>query len=77
MDELAQAIKDKVLTLVYQPQVSIKNRVVIGVEALVRWKHPMKGMIPPNYFIPMAEENDLIADITLFTSQAAVGPQGI
>ena len=77
VDELAQAINDKVLSLHYQPQVSIKNREVIGVEALVRWKHPVKGMIPPSYFIPMAEENNLIADITLFTTKGAIRQQGI
>ncbi|MFT5658053.1 MAG: EAL domain-containing protein (putative c-di-GMP-specific phosphodiesterase class I) [Gammaproteobacteria bacterium] len=77
VDTLAQAIKDKVLFLVYQPQVSINDREVIGVEALVRWKHPVKGMIPPNYFIPMAEENDMIGAITSITSKAAIRQQGI
>ena len=77
VDELAQAIKDKVLYLVYQPQVSIIDRRVVGVEALVRWKHPIKGMIPPSYFIPMAEENDLIQEITSLTTKAAIHQQGI
>ena len=77
VDELAQAIKDKVLYLVYQPQVSIIDRRVIGVEALVRWKHPIKGMIPPSYFIPMAEENNLIQEITSLTTKAAIHQQGI
>ena len=77
VDELAQAIKDKVLYLVYQPQVSIIDRRVIGVEALVRWKHPIKGMIPPSYFIPMAEENNLIQEITSLTTKAAIRQQGI
>jgi EAL domain-containing protein (putative c-di-GMP-specific phosphodiesterase class I)/ActR/RegA family two-component response regulator len=77
VEELAQAIKDKALFLVYQPQVTISNREIVGVEALVRWKHSTKGMIPPSYFIPLAEENGLIAAITLFTSQAAIRQQGI
>jgi EAL domain-containing protein (putative c-di-GMP-specific phosphodiesterase class I) len=77
VDELAQAVKDKVLYLVYQPQVSIIDRRVIGVEALVRWKHPIKGMIPPSYFIPMAEENNLIQEITSLTTKAAIRQQGI
>ncbi|MFT5655332.1 MAG: EAL domain-containing protein (putative c-di-GMP-specific phosphodiesterase class I) [Arenicella sp.] len=77
LDDLAQAIEDKVFFLVYQPQVSINDRELIGVEALVRWKHPVKGMIPPNYFIPMAEENDMISAITSFTTKAAIRQQGI
>ncbi|MFT4994120.1 MAG: EAL domain-containing protein (putative c-di-GMP-specific phosphodiesterase class I), partial [Paraglaciecola sp.] len=60
-----------------QPQVSIHDRSLIGVEALIRWKHPIKGMIPPSYFIPLAEENDLIAEITSFTTKAAIRQQGI
>jgi EAL domain-containing protein (putative c-di-GMP-specific phosphodiesterase class I)/FixJ family two-component response regulator len=77
VDELAQAIENKALYLVYQPQVSIIDRRVIGVEALVRWKHPIKGMIPPSYFIPMAEENNLIQEITSLTTKAAIRQQGI
>ncbi|MFQ3236643.1 MAG: EAL domain-containing protein (putative c-di-GMP-specific phosphodiesterase class I)/ActR [Paraglaciecola sp.] len=76
-DELAQAIKNNELSLHYQPQVSISDKKIIGVEALVRWKHPLKGMIPPNFFIPMAEANDLITDITSFTTRAAIRQQGI
>ncbi|ABM03786.1 regulatory protein for cyclic-di-GMP, EAL domain protein [Psychromonas ingrahamii 37] len=77
VEELAQAIKEKALFLVYQPQVTISDREVVGVEALVRWKHPTKGMIPPDYFIPMAEENGLIAAITMFTTKTAIRQQGI
>jgi len=77
VEELEQAIKDEALFLVYQPQVSIRDRELMGVEALVRWKHPIKGMIPPDYFIPMAEENGLITEITSFTTKAAICQQGI
>lgn len=48
------------LQLFYQPQVDIKTRELGGLEALVRWNHPEKGMILPNDFIPMAEESGLI-----------------
>ena len=75
--ELRQAINNKELFLVYQPQISLTDRSVIGFESLVRWKHPTKGMIPPGIFIPFAEENGLIADITTFTTESAIRQQGI
>ena len=46
--------------LFFQPQISVSQRRVIGVEALVRWRHPSRGLVPPNSFIPLAEENGLI-----------------
>jgi diguanylate cyclase (GGDEF)-like protein len=57
---LRQAMADNVLTLAYQPQIDILSGQVIGVEALLRWKHAELGMIPPAKFIPIAEESGLI-----------------
>lgn len=76
VDELRQAIDRHELFLVFQPQVKIANRALCGFEALLRWKHPDKGMISPGYFIPLAEENGLIADITTYTNKAAIGQLG-
>lgn len=63
-EELKKAIEDRQLTLVYQPQIS--RRGFAGVEVLARWRHPVKGMIPPNFFIPLSEKTGLIEDLTVF-----------
>lgn len=61
--ELRRAIKNKEFFLVYQPQFDLETKELIGVEALIRWKHPEKGVILPLSFIPMAEESGLILNI--------------
>jgi len=75
-DELREAIDNGDLFLVYQPQISMSDRSVLGVEALIRWNHPSKGKIAPNYFIPLAEKNQLISDISQYVNQAAIRQQG-
>ena len=73
--EISSAIENKDLFLVYQPQINITNRKVIGVEALVRWKHSERGLIPPGIFIPIAEDNDLIKDISNFVTKTSIRQQ--
>jgi diguanylate cyclase (GGDEF)-like protein len=58
--DLNRAIECDELFLEYQPQIDLKSGVVTGVEALVRWMHPVRGMIPPVEFIPMAEQTGSI-----------------
>lgn len=58
--ELRKAVDDRQFVVHYQPQVSIATRRLTGFEALVRWNHPERGMVPPDKFIPVAEETGLI-----------------
>ncbi len=58
--DLAGALAADQMFLVYQPMLDLKSERVVGVEALLRWRHPTAGVIPPDVFIPIAEENGLI-----------------
>lgn len=58
--DLREALVKGQLHLVYQPQISYRDHSVVGVEALLRWVHPEHGMVPPDQFIPLAEQNGTI-----------------
>jgi len=64
LEQLIIAIREKQLVLFYQPKLNIKSREIIGFEALVRLQHPELGLIFPDQFIAMAEENNLISELT-------------
>lgn len=61
--DLRDALQRHELHLVYQPQVDYRDHRVVGVEALLRWQHPLHGFVPPDLFIPLAEQNGSIFSI--------------
>jgi diguanylate cyclase (GGDEF)-like protein len=63
LSDLHYALERNELLLNYQPQVDLKTKQIVGVEALLRWKHPEKDIIPPSMFVPLAEESGLILSI--------------
>ena len=65
LGQLRRGIERGELFLQYQPKIDLKTREVVGVEALVRWQHPDRGMVPPNDFIPLAEHTGLIGQLTM------------
>ena len=69
--KLLHAIEKNELSLVYQPQYDLKSRKVIGVEALLRWSSPELGQVPPDHFIPVAEETGMIVEIGKFVLEKA------
>ncbi len=72
MADLKQAIARDELSLVYHAQFDAGTRTVVGCEALVRWKHPVKGPVSPAHFIPLAEAHGLIGPITYWVFDRAM-----
>ncbi len=62
-NDLRGAIGRNELSLFYQPKINIIDNKIVGAEALLRWQHPVRGRVPPNDFIPIAEQSGLIIDI--------------
>lgn len=69
--ELRVAIAAEQLVLHYQPVIELASGTVVGVEALVRWEHPTRGLLAPHHFIPVAENSGLIGDLGKWTLEQA------
>ena len=63
-NDLFGALENQELFLLYQPKINTKDNTLAGVEVLIRWDHPERGIIPPNIFIKIAEDNEIILRIT-------------
>lgn len=72
MNDLRTAIEYNTLMLYYQPKVNLKTGIITDVEALLRWNHPNYGFIPPDEFIPIAEQNGLIKQLTMWVLDQAL-----
>jgi diguanylate cyclase (GGDEF)-like protein len=70
-NNLRHAIEREELILYYQPKVNMREKRVIGCEALIRWQHPDFGLVPPSQFVPIAEDSGLITDISNWVLETA------
>lgn len=70
-NELKIALDEKQLLLYYQPIIDVQNMKIAGFEALMRWRHPEKGLISPGVFIPVAEETGMIVELSRFALEVA------
>ena len=71
ISELRQAVDRNELRLYLQPKLALDDRRVVGAEALVRWQHPQRGLVPPAQFIPFAEQTGFIRHLTMWVFEEA------
>jgi len=72
VQELRQALQSGEISMHYQPIIDLAGDTIVGFEALMRWRHPKKGMVPPAVFIPIAEQSNLILELGNFALRDAV-----
>ncbi|MGO0985996.1 EAL domain-containing protein [Clostridioides difficile] len=66
LSEISYALLDKQIEVFYQPLYNIKNNTIVGCEALARWRHPLKGLLTPDKFLPLFEQSGLITELDLY-----------
>lgn len=77
LGELDEAIRNRRIAVLYQPKLNLVTRRIDGVEALVRWNHPERGLLPPDCFIPLFEERGRLDEVTLAViAQALADAEG-
>ena len=76
LGDLREAIRTNDLTVCFQPKVALATGSVVGVEALVRWQHPERGLVPPEEFVVLAETSSLIGPLTNFVLDEALAQCG-
>jgi diguanylate cyclase (GGDEF)-like protein len=72
LGDLRKAIEDRDLFVAFQPKVDVQTGAVVGAEALARWAHPGRGLVPPDEFIPIAEHTGLLRPLTLLVLESAI-----
>jgi EAL domain-containing protein (putative c-di-GMP-specific phosphodiesterase class I) len=72
MTEFRMAIERHSLDIMYQPKIDLMTNAIVGAEALLRWNHPVRGMIHPDEFIPLAEQTGLIRPLTSWVIEEAI-----
>ena len=83
LDRIAQALQQNEFVLYYQPKVNMRTGAVLGAEALIRWQHPERGVLPPAEFLPLIENSELMVRIgdwgldTALTQMATWRQQGL
>ena len=77
LSDLRRAIAERQLALHYQPKLDLRRGQVVGVEALIRWAHPERGMIPPVDFVPFSEQTGMIRQVTRWVIEEASRQCGV
>ena len=72
MGDLRRGLEEGQLFVAYQPKLHLKSGNIANAEALVRWRHPVEGLIPPDRFLPLAEETGMVREITRFVLGRAI-----
>lgn len=71
VEEFRAALEDDQFFLVYQPEIDLNSNAFVGVEALIRWRHPTKGVLSPNHFVPDLESSGLILEVGVWALETA------